>query len=454
MSTLILRTVRYLGFIILIVLNLAAAAYYYAFIGLDYRRPTLKAFDRCEYDEVDGVRYCGDHYLAKIAPGYWHMYLEGSPEEIGSGMATLSSDLMRDQEQIFINQLKELIPGHAKQQLLLSMIRWYNRHLDQYIPNRLLREIYALSSGLHDADWSFAPAYDRKLIYHGAHDVGHAFQTMGLVSGCSAILARMSNEESSWLVGRNFDFFINESFNANKILYTVRPDSGYAFMSIGWPGMIGVTSGMNEYGLYISLNAGPTQYPGSVRMPVALMARMALQYCKDANCAATYLKDQPVFVSEIFIVVDKKSAFLIEKSPNYTHVQEIYTSPYWCTNHFLSLPLEHDLNQEAVHETTTDERFTTIGNLISKDTAIWSMDKLAHILRNREDERGHLLAEGDDHAINQVRGHHSVMAQPDKGLFCIAAQPNQLGPYYCYYIDRIVQRTCDTVSWCYSLPFD
>jgi penicillin V acylase-like amidase (Ntn superfamily) len=89
------------------------------------------------------------------------------------------------------------------------------------------------------------------LNYHAAHDIGHALQNMNLVA-CTAFEVKGDKSvDSSMLIGRNMDFSSGDKFAENKIIAFCKPDRGYNFCYITWPGMIGVVSGMNNQGLLL-----------------------------------------------------------------------------------------------------------------------------------------------------------------------------------------------------------
>src|SRR5690606_9849818 len=88
--------------------------------------------------------------------------------------------------------------------------------------------------------------YQRTLWMHGAHDLGHVLQDLAIV-GCSSFAVWGDRSaDGKLLIARNLDFYLNDDFAENKMVYFVRPENGIPFMSISWAGMIGVVSGMNK----------------------------------------------------------------------------------------------------------------------------------------------------------------------------------------------------------------
>jgi hypothetical protein len=206
------------------------------------------------------------------------MYLEGNPYEIGYAHGLLTEELMAEQEKAFTGRLAELIPTRFYQRFMLGFVRYFNRNLEEYVLPEYREEIFGISRNAPTEYDFIAPAYARMLNYHAAHDLGHAMQNLNLVA-CTAFGAWDGRTaDSNLLIGRNFDFYINDEFAENKILCFVAPDSGYRFVSVTWAGFAGVVSGMNEKGLTITLNAAKSDIPFGARTPVSLLAREIIQY--------------------------------------------------------------------------------------------------------------------------------------------------------------------------------
>ncbi len=104
---------------------------------------------------------------------------------------------------------------------------------------------------------------------------------------------------------RNLDF---DSFNVadkNSVVFLYHPEGRYAFAAIGWPGMIGAVSGMNEHGLCLS-NMEVTRGPGlAVRgMPYTLLYRTILERCKTVDEAIQLLQDTPRQTANNLMLMD------------------------------------------------------------------------------------------------------------------------------------------------------
>src|SRR5690606_18809267 len=152
---------------------------------------------------------------------------------------------------------------------------------------------------------------------HGAHDIGHAMQDLMLV-GCSSVALKdtFTKDGSLWIAG-NVDFYISEAFAANKVIAIVEPSGGCDYVSITWPGMLGVVSGMNEKGLTVTINAGKSSIPLKAKQPISLVAKEILQFASNHEEAIAIAHKKEVFVSEALLIGSSfdNSAIIIEMSP-------------------------------------------------------------------------------------------------------------------------------------------
>ena len=198
--------------------------------------------------QQDSVMRCGGSTLRWNPAGLWELTTGGDALTRGAESGALLRDLMHYQEQVFVDQIHRIVPSDRYLSFLKVLITIFNRNLGEYVPEENRLEIYAMSQSCsHEFDAIGTP-YQRQLNYHAAHDIGHAMQEYMLV-GCSSFAVWGDRSaDSSLLVGRNFDFYVGDDFARNKLITFCRPEHGYAFASVGWPGMTGVLSGMNSEG--------------------------------------------------------------------------------------------------------------------------------------------------------------------------------------------------------------
>ena len=154
-----------------------------------------------------------------------------------------------------------MIPSTFYQHFLKYVIGWFNRNLDKNVSEEYKEEIYGVSESASDNYDYIGSKYQRILNYHAAHDIGHALQNMALVGCTSFGTWNDKSEDSTMIIGRNFDFYVGDKFAEDKIVAFYNPSKGYKFMTVTWGGFIGAVSGMNEKGVTVTINAAKTDIP-------------------------------------------------------------------------------------------------------------------------------------------------------------------------------------------------
>jgi len=381
----------------------------------------------------------GNNWLRKNEFGLWEMYLEGSPLERGAIYGQLAEELIREQEEVFVAQLRNMIPSEALLKWLKYFVSWFNRDIADYIQEENLIEIYGISRSFsNDFDYIGTPYY-RVLNYHAAHDIGHALTDLNMVGCTSFAVTGEYSADSSLLIGRNFDFDMGEQFAQNKIILFLKPDRGYAFASVSWAGFTGVVSGMNEKGLTVTLNAAKSDIPTKAKTPISLLAREILQYAANIEEAVAIARQRETFVSESLLIgsaADQK-AIVIEKTPTKTDVYDSGTALTVCSNHYQGRALAKDpANLDNIENSDSWYRFTRMNQLIGRHQPLDPKDGVA-ILRNYLGMDDKFIGYGNPKLINQFLAHHSILFQPEKRLFWVSANPYALGAYVGYDLARL-----------------
>ncbi|MDR6406289.1 MULTISPECIES: C45 family autoproteolytic acyltransferase/hydolase [Chryseobacterium] len=380
------------------------------------------------------------NYLTKNKQQLWELYIKGNPLQLGYNNGALTQNLMQKQEEIFFSKVEGFVPSKFKQNLLRGFLKWYNRKMYLNVREDYQAELYGLSKYSSDKYDFIAPKYLRSLYLHGAHDIGHAMQDLMMV-GCTSLAVWNENtEDGDLLIGRNFDFYVGDDFAKNKLVEFVEPEDGIPYMSVSWPGMIGVVSGMNKEGITVTINAGKSKIPLTAKTPISLVTREILQYAKNIDEAIAIAKKRKVFVSESILVgsANDKNAVIIEVSPDNFGVYKVEnTSRIFCTNHFQSDAYKDDKrNQKHIVESHSEYRYEKLQELLQENKKL-NPEKMASVLRDRSGLKNEKIGYGNEKAINQLLAHHAVIFSPQKKLVWVSSNPYQLGEFVCYDLNEI-----------------
>lgn len=405
--------------------------------------PDIKQYS-VEIPEVkkinDSVFSFHENYLTKNRQQIWELYITGNPLQLGYNNGALTQGLMQKQEDVFFSKVEGFVPSKLKQDLLRGFLKWYNRKMYLNIREDYQAELYGLSRYSSDKYNFIAPKFLRSMYLHGAHDIGHAMQDLMMV-GCTSLAVWNENtEDGDLLIGRNFDFYVGDDFAKNKLIEFVEPEDGIPYLSVSWPGMIGVVSGMNREGLTVTINAGKSKIPLTAKTPISLVTREILQYAKNIDEAIAIAKKRKVFVSESILVgsANDKNAVIIEVSPDNFGVYRLEnTSKVFCTNHFQSEAYKNDKrNQKHILESHSEYRYEKLQELLQENKKL-NPEKMAAILRDKSGLKGASIGYGNEKAINQLLAHHAVIFSPQKRMAWVSANPYQLGEFVCYDLNEI-----------------
>jgi isopenicillin-N N-acyltransferase like protein len=383
---------------------------------------------------------CQDSWLKKNSYGLWEMYLNGSDFELGVKNGVLASELIKYQEEVFVERLREMVPSDFYINFLKQVVIWMNRNLNRHIPPEYQREIYGVALQASESYDFIGPAYPRILSYHAAHDLGHALQNMNLVA-CTALGVNGARSMGGeLLVGRNFDFSMGDKFARDKIVAFYNPDKGHKFAFITWGGMIGAVSGMNDQGLVVTLNAAKSGIPRSSKTPVSILARQILQYAANIEEAYAIAGKSETFVAESFLISSARDnlTVVIEKSP---HKMALYDPPaadhMVLTNHFQSETFrDSELTVKNKAEGASLYRWERTLELIEA-TEKHDEHSFALILRDQDGMGGEPIGMGNEKAVNQLIAHHSLIFKPSELKMWVSSSPYQLGAYLCYDLNRV-----------------
>ena len=407
----------------------------------DFRRPDMKVC-KSRYDlskDTEGYKECPGGWILRNEHGLWETYVSGTAEDRGGAMGSLCRDLLAYQEEAFVGFIKTAVKSFSYLRILYWLTIVFIRRMAFHIPDEYRKEIYAMSEFCSHTYDIFCGSYIRQLSYHAAHDIGHFMQDYMLVGCTSFAVWGGRSKDGKLLLARNFDFSAGDDFSRNKMILFSEPDSGYRYVSVCWPGMIGVVSGMNEKGLTVTINASKGRIPLQATAPVSILARNILQYASDITEAMEIARTFRTFVPETFMIGSRADgrAAIIEKTDTGTYLYEQDNDMVVCTNHFQSSAFDQDKHNKRNKERTDSlYRYGRVMELLQEKDVIGAEEAVA-ILRDRKGTGGAELGMGNPKAINQLVAHHSVVFSPADLKMWVSTSPWQSGEFLCYDLGEV-----------------
>jgi hypothetical protein len=324
------------------------------------------------------------------------------------------------------------VPWSVARAGLLDWARVRFRALDRSIPEARRREIAAEALAFRpDPFADRLDTYERLLILYALYDVTLPLEGSPLIGCTSFALSPTATADGHVLVARAFDFEAGDWFDRDKVVFLVREDGAIPFASVGWPGFVGVVTGMNAEGLVVTVHGARAGHPRADGVPVSLSLREVLGRAHDTREAIEVLRGQSVLVSHIVFLADAKGHFaVVERAPGTPAFARETDATMAVTNHFEG-PLAADpANTRVLGSTTTLARRTRADELLAAVPAHSATPaSVLAILRDHGCAGAPGCRLGDRRAIDAMIATHGIVADTTARTLWVSSGPHLSGRF-------------------------
>ena len=159
---------------------------------------------------------------------------------------------------------------------------------------------------------------------------------------CSSLMVEPSKSETGGILfGRNLDFYTLGVLDRYGLITVHRPKGKHAFATIGFPGVTGCISGMNDAGLAMAvhevrLSADGAPMLNTKGMPYSLAFRRILEECRTLEEAEKLLRKTERSTILSLAICDRQSSGVLEITPKNVVLRRGSDGICVNTNHFRS----------------------------------------------------------------------------------------------------------------------
>ena len=196
------------------------------------------------------------------------------------------------------------------------------RHYDAFVPARYREEMRGIAEGS-------GMTYEQILVINTFADA-----LLGESRFCSAVAV---NGRDGLLVGRNLDWMNHRVAHRSGVVFILEPSGARRVISVGWPGMTGVVTGMNDAGLAVSMNMAFANDLEPRAMPALIRIREMLERDATPRAAAARAIATPRTIAMNLMLADEREAVVLELSGQKHAFVPMTNGCAVTTNHYQSL---------------------------------------------------------------------------------------------------------------------
>lgn len=170
--------------------------------------------------------------------------------------------------------------------------------------------------------------------------VGNTLADIKKFGGCSTLIVEADRSATKGpLFGRNLDYPTLGFLNDYTLVTVYRPEGKHAFASVGFPGLVGCLSGINDKGLAVAVLEVYSSNDNSARfdpkgVPYAMCYRRILEECSTVDEAEKLLRSLKRTTRNNLAICDVNGGAVFEITPANLVVRRSQNDFCACTNHF------------------------------------------------------------------------------------------------------------------------
>ncbi|KLO21448.1 MULTISPECIES: C45 family autoproteolytic acyltransferase/hydolase [unclassified Marinitoga] len=247
------------------------------------------------------------------------VYLSGTPSEVGyhHGLALKNE----------INKMKNYLEEEMRNRNFFEkiIIRYTMKNYFRNTPSKYKEEMAAVARASNvDLDTIFLlNIYDE--IFN--------------LYGCTNIAVWGEKTVNNEIIhGRNLDYFLSNKLWDQNVLFVYNINDGNNFVSLTWPGIVGVLSGINEKGISLGSMTSESDYQSSKGISTGILYRIIMENAENISDVENILRKNKRTIGNNLMVSSRKDnkAVVFEfDSKNFEKIEsrEMLVS----TNHFTAL---------------------------------------------------------------------------------------------------------------------
>ncbi len=242
-----------------------------------------------------------------------------------------------------------------------------------------------------------------------------SLEDYGIARSLTVIAPQAQAPARVW-IGRTFALpgLADGGDSAVPVVTLAHPDGKLAWASVGWPGQLGVVTGINAQGIAVMVDPARTSEvrPTRVARPVALLARAVLEQAKTLDEAVKLIEQTSTLGAAVFVIVDGASGkwLIVERTPSKAIVERAPKQPAFgdvLTTNALAQDPENDRARRMLPTGSRDERAGKLAHAPLPDVAA-----MASILRDQRGVDDSPRPAGHRGTIDDGRAAHVAILDP------------------------------------------